>query len=154
MIDEPQIVQASVQQTAVIHITVPRDQIREVMEPGYSELVAAVAAQGMPAGGPWFTHHLSMYPDKFDFEIGVTVPLPFYPDGRVQPGFLPAGMIARTIYRGPYEGLADAWTQLDAWIAAHGRTPRADLWEVYMEGPESQPDPANWRTELNRPLAT
>jgi len=28
-----------------------------------------------------------------------------------------------------------------------------DLWEVYVAGPESGPDPATWRTELNRPLS-
>jgi len=27
-----------------------------------------------------------------------------------------------------------------------------DLWERYLTGPESNPDPATWRTELNRPL--
>ena len=27
-----------------------------------------------------------------------------------------------------------------------------DLWECYVAGPESNPDPATWRTELNRPL--
>ena len=27
-----------------------------------------------------------------------------------------------------------------------------DLWECYLAGPESGPDPACWRTQLNRPL--
>ena len=27
-----------------------------------------------------------------------------------------------------------------------------DLWECYTVGPESSPDSADWRTELNRPL--
>jgi effector-binding domain-containing protein len=152
MMDEPQIVQTVAQQTAVIHVTVPRDQIQKVMGPGYIELVAAVAAQGMPAGGPWFTHHLAMHPDKFDFEIGLPVALPIAPAGRVQPGQLPAGRVARGIYRGPYEGLADAWAEMDAWISKHGYTARPDLWEVYVEGPESSPDPAKWQTQLNRPL--
>lgn len=60
--------------------------------------------------------------------------------------------VARTIYRGPYEGLGSAWSEFDAWIAAHGHTPAADLWECYAAGPESSPDPASWRTELDRPL--
>jgi effector-binding domain-containing protein len=108
----------------------------------------------MPAGGPWFTHHLSIDPDQFDFEIGVTVATPVRATGRVRPGMLPAGMIARTVYRGPYEGLAAAWDEFDAWITGHGYTPRPDLWEVYVEGPESGADPTKWRTELNRPLST
>jgi hypothetical protein len=27
-----------------------------------------------------------------------------------------------------------------------------DLWELYSVGPQSSPDPATWRTELNKPL--
>ena len=37
-------------------------------------------------------------------------------------------------------------------VAAGGHTPAPDLWECYVAGPESGPDPAAWRTELNRPL--
>jgi effector-binding domain-containing protein len=74
------------------------------------------------------------------------------PVGRVRPGELPAVTVARAVYRGPYEGLPRAWPELDAWIAAQGRQPGASLWEVYTTGPESSPDPAAWRTQLNRPL--
>lgn len=35
---------------------------------------------------------------------------------------------------------------------AQEHTPAADLWEVDVAGPESSPDPATWRTELNQPL--
>jgi hypothetical protein len=38
-------------------------------------------------------------------------------------------------------------------IAAAGHEPGQDLWECYVAGPESSPDPASWRTELSRPLA-
>jgi hypothetical protein len=30
--------------------------------------------------------------------------------------------------------------------------PAGDLYECYVVGPESTPDPANWRTELSRPV--
>jgi hypothetical protein len=42
---------------------------------------------------------------------------------------------------------------LCAWIDANGHTPRADLWERYLVGPETSDNPADWQTELNRPLA-
>ncbi len=57
-----------------------------------------------------------------------------------------------TVYHGPYEGLGPAWAEFDAWIAAERHAPASDLWECYVAGPESNPDPATWRTELNRPL--
>jgi hypothetical protein len=70
------------------------------MGPGLSELMAAVAAQGVSPTGPWFDHHQRMDPDTFDFEIGVPVQSPISPAGRVQPGRLPATIVARTIYHG------------------------------------------------------
>lgn len=72
--------------------------------------------------------------------------------GRVKAGQLPATRVARTIYHGAYEGLPAAWAEFGAWIAAEGRTAGPDLWECYVVGPESNPDPATWRTELNRLL--
>ena len=33
-----------------------------------------------------------------------------------------------------------------------GLTPADGLWERYLAGPETGPDPAQWRTELNQPL--
>ena len=152
MLDNPQIVQADAQLTAIIRLTIPRKEIRNVMGPGIAELMAAVAAQGIALAGPVFSHHLRIDPDIFDFEIGVLVTKPVTPVGRVMPGQLPAATVARTVHHGPYEGLGPAWAEFDAWIAAGGHKPAAYLWECYVTGPESDPDPATWRTELNRPL--
>ena len=128
------------------------DEIRNVMGPGYQEVMAAVAAQDIGSAGPWFTHHLRMDPEVFDFEIGVPVSGPVAPTGRVEAGQFPAATVARTVYHGGYEGLPDAWGEFEAWIAAEGLTTASDLWEVYAAGPESSDDPAEWRTELYRPL--
>lgn len=152
MIDTPHITQTAAQPTAVIHLTIPREEIRDVMGPGISELIAAVAAQGIGPAGPWFSHHLRMAPDIFDFEISVPVTAPVVAVGRVKPGLLPAAKVARTVYRGSYEDLAAAWREFNAWLDSQGHKPAADLWECYLAGPESSPDPSTWRTELNRPL--
>ena len=152
MLDKPQIVQTAVQLTAIIHLTIPREEIQNVMGPGLGELMAAVAAQGLAPSGPWFTHHLKMDPNTFDFEIGVPVNAPVAAAGRVKAGQLPAATVARTVYHGDYEGLGSAWGEFGDWITANGHTPGLDLWECYIAGPESNPDPATWRTELNRPL--
>ena len=123
------------------------------MGPGIGELMAAIAAQGIAPDGPWFTHHMRMDPDIWDYEIGVPVSTPVVAAGRVKPSQWPAMKVARTVYHGDYEGLGAAWEEFDAWIAAEGHAPGTDLWESYVMGPESNPDPATWRTELNRPLA-
>lgn len=153
MLDKPQIIQTQAQPAAVIRFTIPRAEIRNVMGPGIGEVMAAVAAQGVTPAGPVFSHHFKMDPDTFDFEVGVPVKAPVNPDGRVKPSQLPGAKVARAIYRGPYEGLGAAWGEFNEWIVAEGLTPAANLWESYVAGPESGPDPAKWQTELNRPLA-
>jgi effector-binding domain-containing protein len=152
MIDTPQITKTAVQPAAVIRLTIPREEIRNVMGPAIGELMAAVTAQGIGPAGPVFSHHLRMDPASFDFEVGVPVTKPVTTVGRVKSGQLPAATVARTVYHGDYEGLGGAWGEFSRWIAANGHTPAADLWECYVAGPQSNPDPATFRTQLNRPL--
>jgi effector-binding domain-containing protein len=152
MIDTPRIVTTSTQAAAMIHLIVPRGEIQNVMGPGLSEVMAAIAAQGIAATGPWFTHHLKMDPNVFDFQVCVPVAAKVFATGRVKAYELPASRVVRTIYHGSYEGLGAAWAELDAWIKSQGLKPAQDLWECYLVGPESGPDPSTWRTELSRPL--
>src|SRR5258705_6040361 len=126
LIDTPQITQTVPQLTAFIHLTIPRQEIRNVMGPGLSEVRAAIAAQGIAPAGPWFTHHLRMDPGTCDFEICVPVAVPVAANGRVKPGQLPATKVAWTVYHGPYEGLGAAWGEFDAWVAGNGHTPGPD----------------------------
>jgi len=60
MIDTPHITQTAAQLTAIIRLTIPRSEIRKLMGPGISEVMAAVAAQGVGPAGRWLTHHLKM----------------------------------------------------------------------------------------------
>jgi effector-binding domain-containing protein len=154
MISRPQILQTMAEAAAVIHVTVPRSEMRRVFGPAVGELTAALAAQGVKPCSAVFAHHLKLGPDTFDFELGAKVEVPVTATGRVKPGELPATKVARTIYSGPYEGLPLAWGEFDAWMKANGHEKAESLWELYSVGPQSTPDPANWRTELNRPLKT
>ena len=96
MIEVPHVVDVSAQATAVIHMVVPAAEIRQVMGPGISEVVAAVAAQGLPHAGAWFTHHFRPPAEVFDFEVGIPVVGTIAPTGRVRPARLPAARVART----------------------------------------------------------
>jgi effector-binding domain-containing protein len=151
-LDAPQIVQTAAQATAVIHLTVPRVQIQEVMGAAVAEILAALAAQAVPVTGPMYSYHLRRPSDTFDFEVGFAIGAPFAPGGGVTTSRLPAATVARASYRGAYEGLGAAWAELLAWVQAQGLAAQPGLWERYVRGPESGADPAQWITELNRPL--
>ena len=152
MISTPQILQTKSESAAVIHLKIPRNEMMKAFGPAAGELMAELKKQSVQPVGAIFAHHLMMSPDTFDFELGVKVAAPVTATGRVKPSELPAAKVARTIYSGPYEGLPSAWGEFTTWLEANGHEQAAGLWEIYSVGPHSSPDPANWRTELNRPL--
>src|SRR5262249_10339960 len=79
---------------------VPRAEIRKVMGPGLAELWTAVAVQGIATIGPWFTHHLKMPSDVFNFEIGLPVNAPVATAGRGKSRGFPAMRLVGTVYKG------------------------------------------------------
>ena len=152
MLDTPQFIQTDEQLTAVIHLIIPRAEISQVMGPAIAEIMSTIAAQGVALSAPCFSYHQKRPSDTFDFEVGFPVSRPITPAGRVKMSKLPAAKIVRNTYRGGYEGLGAAWAEFCAWIETEGLTAQDSLWECYLSGPESSPEPDKWRTELNRPL--
>lgn len=148
----PLIAQTSAVQTAFIHLVIPHSEMRSKVGPAIGELMAAVRAQGGVPAGALFMHHLGMHSDHVDVELGVPVSSPFVSSGRVQPGSLPATRVARAVHMGDYGGLPSAWSALLDWVAEQRLDKTADLWESYVQGPQANPDPSTWRTELNQPL--
>jgi effector-binding domain-containing protein len=152
MIEPPRILETPGVATAAIRLTVAREELPRVMGPAIGELLATLGSQGISPAGPVLAYHVRLDPAVFDLEVAVPVARPAAAQGRVRPSGLPAATVARTVYHGPYQGLHGAWMELMAWIAAQGRQPGPTIWEVYLTDPGSSPDPATWRTELNRLL--
>jgi len=152
MIDAPEVVRTEAQRVAILRLVIPKAEIREHMGRGIEEVLGVVTAQGIGPTGPLLTRHHRIAADVWDFDIGVPVSAAVTPTGRVVGGELPAATVVRTTYHGAYEGLPGGWGELETWIKANGHQPSGELWERYVVGPESTKDPADWRTELNRPL--
>ena len=148
----PFITHTQAQHTAFIHLIIPRSELRTTVGPAIGELMGAVRAQGTGPAGALFMHHLSMHADRIDVELGVPVSVPFAPAGRVEAGVLPETRVARAVVVGDYSGLPASWGNLLDWVSAQRLDKTADLWESYLQGPETDADPATWRTELNQPL--
>lgn len=152
MISIPEILERTVVQAAIVPITCAREDMPKVFGPAVQELFAVLGAQGVETEGAVFAHHLSMPPGMFNFELGVAVLSPVEASGRVRPGALPAGRVAHTTYTGPYEGLHGAWASFESWMKEQGLSPASNLWEHYVHGPDKTASPADYRTELYRPL--
>lgn len=152
MLLTPEIHQTTAQPAAVIHLVIPRSEIRHFMGPAIQEVMNAVTSQGLVPAGCLFSRHLTLDKEMFDFEVGIPIAGTITPSGRVKAGELPARKVARALYQGPYEEIRTGWGELEKWIKANGHTPADGLWECYIKGPESGPDASQWKTGLNRPL--
>jgi effector-binding domain-containing protein len=78
-------------------------------------------------------------------EVGVELDQPVRIDGRVIRSALPAGEVAMTVHRGPYEALGSAHHAVLEWCAEHGFRPAGPRWEIYGHWHE---DPAQLQTEI------
>jgi effector-binding domain-containing protein len=152
MLEHPSITETPHQHTAVIPFTIPRREMSTVFGPAVQELLATLSAQNLAPAGPLFAHHFTITPDTFDFEIGFPIASPITPSGRVQPSERPAMKIAHTLLQGDYQQLPDAWSHFMGWVNDQQLPHAPDIWECYVAGPESSPDPASWRTQLIIPL--
>lgn len=152
MLNTPEVVELPARTTAVIRMTVKREQIAEAFPPAIQELMSGVGAQGAAAAGPLFARYLRMGSGDVEVEIGVPLERPIEPEGRITISDLPGGSALRAVHQGAYEELHSSWDQFGQWVSANGYEPDHGLWESYVTGPESSPDTAEWRTELILPL--
>lgn len=152
MLAFPLILPANPQLTAVVELKVPRKEIGAAIPSALKELKNVVSLQGIGPVGPWFAHHFRMVPDVFDLEVGVPVKGPVVPVGRVKGGKLQTTKVARTTYVGGFEQLPAVWAEFNGWLVENGYKPADDFWESYVVGYDTNPDPAKWVTELNRPV--
>lgn len=108
-----------------------------------------------PAGHP-FVRYAGMSAAFFEIEAGiplVTAPETSPPaETAILSGELPAGPVAATIHKGPYEGLRDAYAALERWLEDSDVEATGAPWEVYLTDPGEVPDPADWLTEVSFPI--
>lgn len=153
MIETPRVVDSPALRTAIIHCTCALADIQDTMTEGIEELLNTLDEQGIKPAGPLLAHYLEIPGETFEFEITVPVSTPVTPQGRVVPSEMVSRRVLQTTLHGDYDGLGDAWGEFFEWIEANGIEVTDDFWECYAVGPETSDDPADWRTELNQPLA-
>jgi len=149
MIEDLEVLQTESESAAVIHLTIPRSEMRGKFPEAIHEILDALKEQGLTPAGPPYARHFRFDPATFDFEIGFPVRGEVAPDGRVGAGELPAAKVVRTVYHGAYDGLPDAWKAFQERVRADGHRVGAEFRERYVKGPEAGPDPEAWRTELS-----
>lgn len=149
MITPPELITTQEVTTAVIHLVIPGRDMPKHMDPAIQEVIKTITGQGIQIAGPMFSYHHRRPSDTFDFEVGFPVNKAIKEEGRVKNSKLPAVRVVRSVYQGPYEGLAQAWPALQQWVRANGHGETGKFWESYLNNPDEVMDPKEYRTELN-----
>lgn len=110
--------------------------------------------KGFTMVGPPFSRYTSFSPELVSFDAGIPVAPGASGDAEknITAGELCAGDVARTIHKGPYDGLREAYAALEKWIAAEGLEMAGAPWEVYLTDPGELPNPEEWLTEILWPV--
>jgi effector-binding domain-containing protein len=112
-----------------------------------------------PLGPVFFRYNVVDMDDVMEIDVGVILRKPVAGDARVKPGVVPAGTYATLRHTGHPDELMEATRLLLEWGDAnqvrwrkrqHGKTGEAwdARFEFYLDGPDTQPDMAQWRTDL------
>jgi effector-binding domain-containing protein len=67
------------------------------------------------------------------------IPKDVEPSGSVVAGSSPAGRALRVIHHGSYDGMAQTYEKVAAWMAAHGLSEGPVSWEQYISDPGETP---------------
>lgn len=149
MITTPEVITTKEVATAAIPLVIPGRDMPKYMDPAIQEVIKAITGRGIAITGPMFSYHHRRPGDTFDFEIGFPVSQAIRPEGRVINSKLPAVKVVRSVYQGPYEGLAQAWPALQEWVRKNGHGETGKFWESYLNNPDEVKDPKDYLTELN-----
>ena len=120
----------------------------------YEELFKYIFSNGgRPAGPTHFMSHDGEFKEKdVDIEAGIPIAAAMSGSDRVKVYELPGIEAATTIYRGPYEGIGEAYQALMSWIESNGYQVTGPDRELYLVSPGDTQDPSKYVTEIQFPI--
>ncbi len=144
---EIQIADLQEQHVALVRGHVSVEQIPAFLGAAYSEVPGVAARQGLALTGAPYGRYRFDADGTLQIEAGFPVSGVVTAEGRVEPGTLPGGTVARTMHVGPYDGVAAAYQAAGSYLTENGFEPAGEAWECYLDEPEV----ANPRTEVFMP---
>lgn len=142
---------------AVLRRRVTADGVGPAVAEGFATIAAAVGRSGAGFAGPP-TLVMTELVDadgggEGEVELAFPTAAPFHGLGDVVGEERPAELAASTVHRGPYEEIGPAYTAVEQWVTEHGHAATGATREVYLNGPQEAPTPADYLTEVQVPIA-
>ena len=124
-------------------------QIAQFLGGAFGEVVNLVAGQtDVEITGPPFARYVIQDDGLFGIEAGFPVSGNIEPVGRVAMIELPGGQAARTLHKGAYDLVSDAYHAIERWERENGYMAAGLPWESYLDEAEvAQP-----RTVVSAPI--
>ncbi len=127
--------------------------IGEAFDTGFRKLVAYMEQAGVEPSGPGFAvYHKVSARAPWRATLGFPVRDGGAGAGDIHVGSLKGGKVAVTVHEGTYEGLAETWNAFEEWLRSHHVVTAGPPWESYVVDDSTEPEPANWRTEIVWPV--
>jgi effector-binding domain-containing protein len=149
----PEIVELEPQEAIAVRGDVAMADLPAFFERAFSEAAAAAEASGVQIVGPPFGFYPEMPTETVAVEVGFPVSVPVEASGNAHRVVLPGGRAVEAVHVGPYETMQRTYADLQSWMVEQGLRPAVGMWECYLSDPETEPDPATWRTRIVWPLA-
>jgi len=137
-----------------VHDVIPMDHMTEYFDRAFATAAAELSRQGAyPAGPPVALYHGAPTENAADVTAGFPVAQPVRPTDTAVVETLPGGPAIEAIHTGPYDTLSETYAELTAWLTGEHLNAADQMWEEYVVGPDTEPDPAKWQTRIVFPLA-
>ena len=140
------------QLTAGVRAKVPMAELTDFFSRAFASTMEAMQAQDVQPAGPPFGKYCGTPTAVVDVEAGFPVTAAIQAAGDVIPGSLPAGKVVEALHVGPYDTMESTYAEVQRYLADAGLTPSTVMWECYLSDPETEPDPATWRTQICWPV--
>lgn len=138
-----------------VRAVVPNPQLVQFFEEMIDEMESHLSrVSGERSGPPFSIWHSppEQIPGHMDIEVCVPVSEPVAEQGRLKVRQLPAGNLAVTLHKGPYDNMVAAFDAVSSWMSKHNRQPAGPPRDIILVGPRDTTDPAAYRTEVAYPL--
>lgn len=140
-------------EAVAIRTTLGMSEMQGFLNEAFLELSQVIRNGGANTVGPPFVRYYSFTPEAVDFEAVMTCDQKVPVSGRVKPLHLDAAEAAIVRHVGRYDKMKPAYDAITQWMQNNGKHPTEAPREVYVTTGAEVPDPSEWVTLVEQPIA-
>jgi effector-binding domain-containing protein len=137
---------------AGVNETVAMSELTDYFARAFETTATELSRQGAFPIGPPIALYRGAPTETVDVTAGFPVARPVSSDGPIVMESLPGGPAVQAVHTGSYDDLPTAYSAIADWFSEQGLTASPQMWEEYLVGPDSEPDPSRWQTRIVYPL--